>query len=107
MPLACFKDQNSGALKRLRVCNIQHISNTKLNTHMQCCSVVNDTKKMVRDKERYRKEFSISSERIPEAVTRKPQEKSGFLGNIVTSAFPELSQGEETRGILKIRQRGL
>lgn len=62
---------------------------------------------MVHDKERYGKEFSISSERserIPEAVTRKLQGKNRFLGNIVTSAFPELSQGDETRGILKIRQ---
>lgn len=77
---------------------------------MQCCRVVKDTKIMVHDKERYGKEFSISSERserIPEAVTRKPQGKSGFLGNIFTSAFTELRQGDETRGILKIRQRDL
>lgn len=63
--------------------------------------------KMVHDKERYGKEFSISSkrsERVSEAVTRKPQGKSGFVGDIVTSAFPELNQGDETRGIPKIRE---
>lgn len=41
---------------------------------MQCCRVVKDTKIMVHDKERYRKEFSISSERserIPEASDKE------------------------------------